>query len=45
MNTQFWKDFTQKFLLRFLKDWKEAKEKDGLIPTIDLLLEELEEEE
>ena len=32
-------------LISFLRGWKETKEKEGLIPTVNLLLEELENNE
>ncbi len=39
MNTQFIKEY----FLPLLKTWKEEKQKEGFIPTLDLLIEDLEE--
>ena len=33
----------EKAFIIFLKEWKVEKEKEGFIPTIDLLVEELKE--
>lgn len=38
-------NFTKQYLLPILKTWKEDKIREGLIPTVDLLIEELEEQE
>ena len=36
-------DYADDYKVEFLKEWNKKKKNDGLIPTIDLLLEELEE--
>lgn len=47
MTMKFWGDLTERFFreffLPYLKEWKLEKEKEGLIPTVELLIEELEE--
>lgn len=36
-------DFALKLHIEYLKEWEIKKKSDGLIPTVDLLIEELEE--
>lgn len=36
-------NFIKEYFIPILKTWNEAKKKEGFIPTIDLLIEELEE--
>lgn len=37
-------DFIKDYILPILKTYNEDKKREGLIPTIDLLIEELEEQ-
>ena len=45
----FWKSMSDRFMkdlfVPYLKNWKEQKEKKGYIPTVELLIEELTNEE
>jgi hypothetical protein len=43
MNIQFWQDMQNKFLIGYLEEWKAEKEKNGYVPTVELLIEELNE--
>lgn len=37
-------EFVKSYFIPILKTWKESKKQEGMIPTVDLLIEELEEE-
>jgi hypothetical protein len=45
MNTKFWNEVSLRFLIGYLEHYKKQKEEEGLIPTIELLLEELKNDE
>ena len=43
MNIDFWTKVSMNFMLDYLTHYKEQKEKEGFIPTIEMLIEDLEE--
>lgn len=43
-NQKFWEEYIKPFLIRYLEQKNEELKSKGLIPTIELLLEELKNE-